>query len=221
MNTSTTVSWVTDPISAVRHAQTLHSIDGCWTRADVERLVDVHPDWKIRREFSDLLVVGLEPSERHAGLGPELFFDKRAPKSPDVGRVRLPLVEFGLQTTLADRTAALRELAAALSDIGQPTPVPAAADGFGLRWQSDARTMLLQSNQRRAWVSIQPTGPNTSRLTSSTQSPPSYPCCTTAPRERAADLASNSGSPQRRAGPWNSTKHRPEPSSKPPTRTAR
>ncbi|WP_406510963.1 hypothetical protein [Streptomyces sp. NBC_00212] len=156
MNTSTTVSWVTDPISAVRHAQTLHGIDGCWTRDAVERLVDAHPDWKIRREFSDLLVVGLEPSERHAGLGPELFFDKRAPKSPDVGRVRLPLIEFDFQTTPAERAAALQELAAVLSGIGRPTPVPAAANGFGLRWQSNDRTMLLQSNDRRAWVSIQP-----------------------------------------------------------------
>ncbi|WP_331721527.1 hypothetical protein [Streptomyces sp. NBC_00212] len=44
MNTSTTVSWATNPISAVRHAQTLHSIDACWTRDAVERLVDAHPD---------------------------------------------------------------------------------------------------------------------------------------------------------------------------------
>ncbi|GGU38247.1 hypothetical protein GCM10010289_69050 [Streptomyces violascens] len=156
MNTSNTVGWVTSRASTLRHAQILHDTNGCWTRDAVERLVDGHPDWKIRREFADLLVVGLEPTELHASLGPELFFDARIPKSPYFGRARLPLIEFGFQATPAERAAALQELAEILSGIGRPTPVPAAADGFGLRWQSEERTMLLQSNQRRAWVSIQP-----------------------------------------------------------------
>jgi hypothetical protein len=157
MNNETSVIWRADRASAVRLVQTLHDLEWGWTRADIERLVDEHPDWKVHREFADLLVVGLE---RSGGFGspqvPELFLDTFVPKGPHYQRARLPLLEFRLPIPPDERGEALRELSQALEGVGTPTAAPASADGFGLRWQSEARTMLLQSNDRRAWISVQP-----------------------------------------------------------------
>ncbi|MER6994581.1 hypothetical protein [Streptomyces sp. NPDC000410] len=157
MSDSTSVTWPTDLSSAVRLAQTLHDIEWGWNRPDIERLVDAHPDWKIRREFADCLVAGLEPSRGYGSpFGPELFLDALEPKSKHYVRARLPLLEFHLPTPGDERGRALEQLSRALESIGAPTRVPACADGFGLRWQSGERTMLLQSNERRAWISVQP-----------------------------------------------------------------
>ncbi|MFF3329487.1 hypothetical protein ACFYWX_07970 [Streptomyces sp. NPDC002888] len=181
--TSDSVTWTTDLASAVRHVRTLHELDWQWTRTHVESLVDAHADWKIRREFADLLVVGLEPSRGVGGsLGPELHLDKREPKASDFVRAKLRLLEFRLPTPAEERERALGELSAALAEIGSPTPVPAAADGHGLRWQSKEWTMLLHSNDRWAWIALQPvlqpsqarhTGPETAELITASV-PPLY-----------------------------------------------
>ncbi|MER6360476.1 hypothetical protein [Kitasatospora sp. NPDC001527] len=149
------VGWTADLATTVELVRTLHDLDGCWTRADVERLVEARPDWKIRRIFPDLLVVGLQAHLRWP-LGAELYLGATAPKSDRYHRARVRLLDFRLPTPEEERRTALRTLSEALRAIGAPTAVPTAADGFGLRWQPAGRTMLLQANDRGAWVALQP-----------------------------------------------------------------
>ncbi|WP_327674767.1 hypothetical protein [Kitasatospora sp. NBC_00458] len=153
--TDTAVTWTADLPTTVRLVRTLHDLGPCWTRTDVERLVADRPDWKIRREFADLLVVGLQ-AELRWPLGAELYLGTTVPKATTYRRARLQLLEFRLPVPEEERRTALRTLAEALRGIGSPTAVPTAADGFGLRWRSAERTMLFQANDRRAWIAVQP-----------------------------------------------------------------
>ncbi|MFC5664323.1 hypothetical protein ACFP3U_15185 [Kitasatospora misakiensis] len=156
VNTDTSaVTWTADPRTTVELVRTLHDLDDCWTRADVERLVEARPDWKIRRAFTDILVVGLQ-AELRWPAGAELFLGTTEPKADTFRRAWVPLLQFRLPIPEEERRTALRTLSEALREIGTPTVVPTAADGFGLRWQSARRTMLLQANDRRAWIAIQP-----------------------------------------------------------------
>ncbi|MFB6892819.1 hypothetical protein ACFCX4_26300 [Kitasatospora sp. NPDC056327] len=149
------VTWTADLPTTVGLVRTLHDLDDCWTRADIERLVEARPDWRIRREFGELLVVGMQAGPSWPA-GAELFLGATAAKASTYRRAWVPLVDFRLPTPAAERRAALRTLSEALRAIGTPTAVPTAADGFGLRWRSARRTMLLQANDRRAWVALQP-----------------------------------------------------------------
>ncbi|MFE7559395.1 hypothetical protein [Kitasatospora sp. NPDC057500] len=155
MNAENAVTWVADLPTTVELVRTLHDLDGCWTRADVERLVEARPGWRIRRDLQDVLVVGLQADLRWP-LGAELFLGATAPKADRYRRAWVPLLDFRLPTPEQERRTALRTLSEALRGIGSPTAVPTAADGFGLRWQSAGRTMLLQANDRRAWIALQP-----------------------------------------------------------------
>ncbi|WP_344328837.1 hypothetical protein [Kitasatospora putterlickiae] len=155
MRAESAVSWTADLPTTVGLVRTLHDLDDCWTRADVERLVETRPDWKIRRAFPDLLVVGLQAG-LHRPLGAELFLGATAPKADGYRRAWVPLLDFRPPAPEQERRAALRTLSEALRGIGSPIAVPTAADGFGLRWQSARRTMLLQANDRRAWIALQP-----------------------------------------------------------------
>ncbi len=156
VNTDTpAVTWTADLPTTVELVRTLHDLDDCWTRADVERLVDARSDWKIRRVFTDILVVGLQ-AELSWPAGAELFLGATEPKADTFRRAWVPLLQFRLPTPEEERRTALRTLSEALRAVGAPTTVPTAADGFGLRWQSAGRTMLLQANDRRAWIAIQP-----------------------------------------------------------------
>ncbi|MEV6977505.1 hypothetical protein [Kitasatospora sp. NPDC093806] len=152
---ATGVGWTADLPTTVQLVRTLHDLDPCWTRADVERLVADRPDWKIRREFADILVVGLQAALRWPA-GAELFLGTTEPKAATYRRAWLPLLDFRHVASAEERRAALRTLAEALRGVGAPTAVPTAADGFGLRWRSAERTMLLQANDRRAWIAVQP-----------------------------------------------------------------
>ncbi|WP_327075187.1 hypothetical protein OG196_41300 [Kitasatospora purpeofusca] len=155
-NTDTpAVTWTADLPTTVGLVRTLHDLDDCWTLADVERLVGARPDWKIRRAFTDLLVVGLQ-AELRWPAGAELFLGTTEPKADSYRRAWVPLLQFRLPTPGEERRGALRTLSEALREVGEPTAVPTAADGFGLRWRSAGRTMLLQANDRRAWIAIQP-----------------------------------------------------------------
>ncbi|MER7705845.1 hypothetical protein ABTX81_23495 [Kitasatospora sp. NPDC097605] len=154
-STVNAVTWTADLPTTVELVRTLHDLDGCWTRADVERLVEARPDWRIRRIFQDLLVVGLQ-AHLSWPLGAELFLGATEPESDRYRRAWVPLLDFRLPTPERERRAALRTLSEALRGIGAPTAVPTAADGFGLRWRSAGRTMLLQANDRRAWIALQP-----------------------------------------------------------------
>ncbi|MFB8169437.1 hypothetical protein ACFC60_15970 [Kitasatospora purpeofusca] len=149
------VTWTADLPTTVGLVRTLHDLDDCWTLADVERLVAARPDWKVRRAFTDLLVVGLQ-AELRWPAGAELFLGATGPKTDSYRRAWVPLLQFRLPTPEEERRGALRALSGALRRVGEPTAVPTAADGFGLRWTSAGRTMLLQANDRRAWIAIQP-----------------------------------------------------------------
>ncbi|MFJ8437267.1 hypothetical protein ACIQ9P_38845 [Kitasatospora sp. NPDC094019] len=149
------VTWTADLPTTVELVRTLHDLDDCWTRADVERMVEARPEWKIRRAFTDILVVGLQ-AELRWPAGAELFLGTTEPKADTFRRAWVPLLQFHLPTPAEERHAALRVLSEALREVGAPTLVPTAADGFGLRWRSAGRTMLLQANDRRAWIAIQP-----------------------------------------------------------------
>nr|BEK70822.1 hypothetical protein KPHV_80490 [Kitasatospora purpeofusca] len=152
---SPAVTWTADLPTTVGLVRTLHDLDDCWTLPDVERLVAARPDWKIRRAFTDLLVVGLQ-AELRWPAGAELFLGTTGPKADSYRRAWVPLLQFRLPTPEQERRGALRALSEALREVGEPTAVPTAADGFGLRWRSARRTMLLQANDRRAWIAIQP-----------------------------------------------------------------
>ncbi|MFD8081544.1 hypothetical protein ACFV4F_07580 [Kitasatospora sp. NPDC059722] len=148
--TTPAVTWTHDLATTVELVRTLHDLPWAADRSAVERLVAERPGWKIRREMNDLLAVGMFPTG-----GTELYFDATAPKQAHYRRVRLMrLLDFAPTATPHQRQAALRQLAEALGAVGTPTPAPTGAEGFGLLWRSGERVMLLQSNDRWAWVSL-------------------------------------------------------------------
>ncbi|MBP0448931.1 hypothetical protein J5Y04_05155 [Kitasatospora sp. RG8] len=151
------VTWRTGLPATVELVRTLHDLDwGAWSRPDVDRMMAEHADWKIRRIFPDGVVLGMEPRELFEPLGPELYFQTVVPKQPRYRIARLWLLDFTPGGDEEERRAELKRLSEALAAVGTPTPVPTAADGFGLRWQSADRTLLLQTNDRRAWLAVHP-----------------------------------------------------------------
>ncbi|MGW3045997.1 hypothetical protein ACWC9T_39720 [Kitasatospora sp. NPDC001159] len=125
--TTPAVTWVSDLATAVELVRTLHDLPWAADRSAVERLVAERPGWKIRREFGDLLVVGLFPTG-----GTELYFESTAPEQPHYRRIRLMrLLDFAPTATPHQRQAALRRRADGGAAGGGGLRVAVAVGGAG------------------------------------------------------------------------------------------